>query len=50
MIDGVKTPIEGELFYRGVPIRDLTNGFMNEKRFGFEEATYLLLFGKLSGI
>ena len=47
MIDGVKTPIEGELFYRGVHIRDLTNGFMNEKRFGFEEAAYLLLFGKL---
>ena len=47
MIDGEKTPIEGELFYRGVHIRDLTNGFMNEKRFGFEEATYLLLFGKL---
>lgn len=47
MIDGVKTPIEGELFYRGVHIRDLTNGFMNENRFGFEETTYLLLFGKL---
>ncbi len=47
MIDGKKTPIEGELFYRGVPIRDLTDGFMNEKRFGFEEAAYLLLFGRL---
>ena len=47
MIDGKKTPIEGELFYRGVHIRDLTNGFMNEKRFGFEETAYLLLFGKL---
>ncbi|MBO5232067.1 MAG: citrate/2-methylcitrate synthase [Clostridia bacterium] len=47
MIDGVKTPIEGELFYRGVHIRDLTNGFMNEKRFGFEETAYLLLFGQL---
>ena len=47
MIDGVKTPIEGELFYRGVHIKDLTNGFMNEKRFGFEETAYLLLFGKL---
>ena len=47
MIDGVKTPIEGELFYRGVPIADLTDGFINEKRFGFEETAYLLLFGKL---
>ena len=47
MIDGVKTPIEGELFYRGVPIADLTEGFIKEKRFGFEETAYLLLFGKL---
>ena len=47
MIDGVKTPCEGELFYRGVNIHDLTNGFMQEKRFGFEETAYLLLFGQL---
>ncbi|MBQ3562677.1 MAG: citrate synthase, partial [Clostridia bacterium] len=47
MLDGVKTPIEGELFYRGVPIADLTEGFIKEKRFGFEETAYLLLFGKL---
>ncbi len=46
-IDGVKTPCEGELFYRGVDIHDLTNGFMKEKRFGFEETAYLLLFGQL---
>jgi citrate synthase len=50
MINGEKTPIEGELFYRGVHIRELTDGFMKEKRFGFEEATYLLLFGKLPTI
>lgn len=47
MIDGVKTPCEGELFYRGVNIRDLTDGFMKEKRYGFEETAYLLLFGQL---
>ena len=47
MIDGIKTPCEGELFYRGVDIHDLTNGFMQEKRFGFEETAYLLLFGQL---
>ncbi len=46
-IDGVKTPCEGELYFRGVDIRDLTAGFMGEKRFGFEEAAYLLLFGQL---
>ena len=46
-IDGVKTPIEGELFYRGVHINDLVSGFMSENRFGFEETVYLLLFGQL---
>ena len=47
MINGVKTPIDGELYYRGVSITDLTKGFMTEKRFGFEETAYLLLFGQL---
>lgn len=40
-------PVPGELFYRGVNIKDLVNGFMNEGRFGFEETCYLLLFGTL---
>lgn len=47
MVDGVKTPCEGELFYRGVDIKDLVAGFTKEDRFGFEETAYLLLFGKL---
>ena len=46
-INGVKTPVEGELFYRGVNVYELTSAFMNEKRFGFEETVYLLLFGNL---
>jgi len=40
-------PCEGKLFYRGVNVEDLVNGFIKDKRFGFEETTYLLLFGKL---
>lgn len=32
---GNDIPCEGELFYRGVNIRDIVNGFMNENRFGF---------------
>ncbi len=40
-------PCEGELFYRGVNIRDLVSGFMGDKRFGFEETVYLLLFSEL---
>ena len=42
-----KVPCEGKLFYRGVDIESFVDGFIREKRFGFEEATYLLIFGKL---
>ncbi|MGM9647649.1 MAG: citrate/2-methylcitrate synthase [Eubacteriales bacterium] len=45
--DGTEIPCEGQLYYRGVNIRDLVSGFMREGRFGFEEAVYLLLFSKL---
>ena len=45
--DGKSVPCEGELYYRGLNIRQLVDGFMSEDRFGFEEITYLLLFGKL---
>lgn len=40
-------PCQGKLYYRGINIRDIVGGFLKEKRFGFEETTYLLLFGKL---
>ena len=46
MVDGVKTPCEGKLWYRGYDCIELVNGF-RRKRFGFEEIAYLLLFGKL---
>jgi len=42
-----KVPVEGRLRYRGIDIRDLTEGFLKEGRFGFEETIYLLLFGVL---
>lgn len=41
-----KIPIEGELYYRGYNLFDLVHGFQEEKRLGFEETVYLLLFGK----
>lgn len=47
VVDGKEIPCEGELYYRGINIEDLTDGFLKEQRFGFEEATYLLLFGTL---
>ncbi|MEE0928668.1 MAG: citrate/2-methylcitrate synthase [Acutalibacteraceae bacterium] len=46
-IDGVLTPIDGELYYRGIDINELVDGFLSENRFGFEETVYLLLFGEL---
>ena len=47
IVDGKEVPCAGKLSYRGYDIKDLTNGFINDRRFGFEEVTYLLLFGKL---
>ena len=40
-------PCPGKLYYRGLNIEDIVKGFVEDKRFGFEETTYLLLFGKL---
>ena len=45
--DGTRIPKDGELFYRGISINDLVNGFLDDDRFGFEETIYLLLFGQL---
>ena len=47
MVDGKSVPAEGELFYRGINVKDLIGGQPEDMHFGFEEATYLLLFGKL---
>ena len=44
--NGEKIPCDGKLWYRGYSITELVEGF-SEKRFGFEEIAYLLLFGKL---
>ncbi|MGD9475229.1 MAG: citrate/2-methylcitrate synthase [Eubacteriaceae bacterium] len=46
-VDGEKIGIDGKLFYRGINVEDLVKGFERENRFGFEEVTYLLLFGEL---
>jgi citrate synthase len=47
MSSGKKVPTEGKLFFRGVNVEDLVAGFIREKRFGFEECAYLLMFGVL---
>ena len=45
--DDEMVPCPGKLYYRGINIKQLTQGFLEEDRFGFEETAYLLLFGKL---
>lgn len=46
-VDGKDVPCEGSLSYRGYNIKDITKDLAATNRFGFEEVTYLLLFGKL---
>jgi len=45
--DGDMLPCEGKLFYRGINIEKIVQGFLDEGRFGFEETSFLLLFGHL---
>lgn len=47
IVDGKSVPDYGELFYRGYNVKDLCNGFSSGRKYGFEETSYLLLFGKL---
>ena len=48
-VNGKKVPCDGKLYYRGVDVEQIVQGFMSEHRFGFEETVYLLLFGRLPG-
>jgi len=47
MRDGEKTAMEGELYYRGINVADIVDGFLKDGRPGFEETAYLLILGKL---
>lgn len=43
-----KVPDQGKLYYRGYDVESLVQGLQQSgSRFGFEETTYLLLFGQL---
>jgi len=46
-VDGVRYPMNGELFYRGYDIHDLIFGVPSQSCWGYEETLYLLLFGNL---
>ena len=45
-VHGRKIPIDGQLYYQGYNVMNLVEG-NKTSRFGFEEITYLLLFGEL---
>lgn len=45
--DGTRRPCAGKLYYRGIDIERLCEGFLRDDRLGFEEITYLLLFSEL---
>ena len=45
--EGMPNHGEGKLYYRGIDVEDIVEGFVREKRFGFEETIYLLLFGNM---
>ncbi len=47
IVDGETLPDYGTLTYRGYNVKDLCRGFSGNRKYGFEEATYLLLFGEL---
>ena len=44
---GNDVPCRGELYYRGINVRSIVDGFLAEDRPGFEETVYLLLFSRL---
>ena len=48
--EGEKQAIPGELFYRGINVRDIVAADKREHRFGYEETAYLLLFGELPSV
>jgi len=47
MRDSEKTAMEGKLYYRGINVEDIVEGFLGEGRPGFEETAYLLILGYL---
>jgi len=47
MNEGEKQAIPGELYYRGIDVKDIVAADKREHRYGYEETAYLLLFGEL---
>ncbi|MCD8133750.1 MAG: citrate/2-methylcitrate synthase [Clostridiales bacterium] len=46
LVNGRNIPADGRLFYQGINVSEMIEG-LHGRKFGFEEAIYLLMFGKL---
>lgn len=46
LIEGLQIPAEGSLYYQGINVNDLVRG-LKERKNGFEETIFLLMFGRL---
>ncbi|MCD7982536.1 MAG: citrate/2-methylcitrate synthase [Clostridiales bacterium] len=46
IVNGRNIPADGRLFYQGINVMEMIEG-LNGRKYGFEEAIYLLMFGKL---
>mgnify|MGYP001007010044 CR=1 FL=1 len=45
--EGERMPVDGQLTYRGINIRDIIENCCKEQRYGYEETAWLLIFGQL---
>ncbi len=45
--DGVRVPVPGQLYYRGIELTEIVEAHRKANTFGFEEVAYLLLMGYL---
>ncbi|MBD5112959.1 MAG: citrate synthase [Ruminococcaceae bacterium] len=45
-VDGIETPCDGELWYRGYNVKELV-AMCGDSGFGFERTAYLLIFGEM---
>lgn len=46
-VNGESVSCEGQLFYRGINVEELVRGCLKRSHLAYEEASYLLIFGKL---
>ena len=45
--EGERLAVPGELYYRGISVKDIVAADRREHRYGYEEVAYLLMFGEL---